>query len=187
MGMDTPKNGNRWYYNGKLIQWIIPEHCLLLVGYDDEHYIFNDPLRNKNTYYRKSAVEIAYAGLGSQAITINKLSSLDDYQQPPIPDVPDETPLITSLIDNIYSLENLYVDYRNEWGTMVTDYTARSMVLGMTSFLRSQQYSGFEWYFTTKHPIDSQFIEYVQQRDSGLFTKLKDFMDVKQLLTDGDK
>ena len=70
---------------------------------------------------------------------------------------------------------------------MVTDYTARSMVLGMTSFLRSQQYSGFEWYFTTKHPIDSQFIEYVQQRDSGLFTKLKDFMDVKQLLTDGDK
>ena len=187
MGMDTPKNGNRWYYNGKLIQWIIPEHCLLLVGYDDEHYIFNDPLRNKNTYYRKSAVEIAYAGLGSQAITINKLSSLDDYQQPPIPDVSPKTPLITSLFEDIYSLENLYVDYRNEWGTMVTDYTARSMVLGMTSFLRSQQYSGFQWYFTTKHPIDSQFIEYVQQRDSGLFTKLKDFMDVKQLLTDGDK
>ena len=72
MGMDTPKNGNRWYYNGKLIQWIIPEHCLLLVGYDDEHYIFNDPLRSKQTYYRKSAVEIAYAGLFKQAVVIEK-------------------------------------------------------------------------------------------------------------------
>ena len=33
-------NGDHWYYNGKKIQWIAPEHCLLLVGYDDEHYIF---------------------------------------------------------------------------------------------------------------------------------------------------
>ncbi len=47
MNMATPYNGNRWTYNGKTIQWIAPEHCLLLVGYDDEHYIFNDPLRSK--------------------------------------------------------------------------------------------------------------------------------------------
>ena len=57
-------NGDHWYYNGKKIQWIAPEHCLLLVGYDDEHYIFNDPLKSKPfTYYKKAAVEQAYAGL----------------------------------------------------------------------------------------------------------------------------
>ena len=70
MKLGKLQNGNRWYYNGKLIQWIAPEHCLLLVGYDDEHYIFNDPLRSKQTYYRKSAVEIAYAGLFKQAVVI---------------------------------------------------------------------------------------------------------------------
>ena len=51
---------------------------MLLVDYDDEHYIFNDPLRNKNTYYRKSAVEAAYAGLFKQAIVIiNKAQGID--------------------------------------------------------------------------------------------------------------
>ena len=69
--MKPARNGDRWYYNGKLIQWIIPEHCLLLVGYDDEHYIFNDPLKSKPfTYYKKAAVEQAYAGLFSQAVII---------------------------------------------------------------------------------------------------------------------
>ncbi len=64
-------NGDHWYYNGKKIQWIAPEHCLLLVGYDDEHYIFNDPLKSKPfTYYKKAAVEQAYAGLFSQAVII---------------------------------------------------------------------------------------------------------------------
>ena len=71
-------NGDHWYYNGKKIQWIAPEHCLLLVGYDDQNYIFNDPWRNKQTYYRKSAVEAAYAGLFKQAIVINIKKSVDD-------------------------------------------------------------------------------------------------------------
>ena len=71
MKLGKLQNGNRWYYNGKLIQWIAPEHCLLLVGYDDEHYIFNDPLKSKPfTYYKKAAVEQAYAGLFSQAVII---------------------------------------------------------------------------------------------------------------------
>lgn len=62
----------RWTYNGKVIQWIAPEHCLLLVGYTDTHYIFNDPLQHKNTYYGKSVVENAYEAFSRQAIIIRK-------------------------------------------------------------------------------------------------------------------
>lgn len=62
-----------WTYNGKTINWIAPEHCLLLVGYDSTHYIFNDPLTSQpQTYYSKSSVEAAYKGLNLQAIVLEK-------------------------------------------------------------------------------------------------------------------
>ena len=64
-------NGNRWHYNGRRIQWVAPEHCLLLVGYDDYFYYFNDPRdRKARTYYRKETVDRAYKAQGNQAIVI---------------------------------------------------------------------------------------------------------------------
>lgn len=71
MYMSPPRNGSSWTFNGKTIQWIVPEHCLLLVGYDDNNYIFNDPLQTQALkYYSKSSVEAAYKGLFRQAIVI---------------------------------------------------------------------------------------------------------------------
>ncbi len=70
VGMQTPVNGNLIDYNGKIIQWIAPEHCLLLVGYDEENYIFNDPLAGEKVYYSRSTSENAYCGLGMQAVVI---------------------------------------------------------------------------------------------------------------------
>lgn len=65
--------GRSWDYNGKHIQWISPFHCLLLVGYDDYNYIFNDPMcEDHPTYYPKEAVEAAYEGVGQQAVVILK-------------------------------------------------------------------------------------------------------------------
>ena len=72
MYMNTAYISSVWTYNGKIIQWVAPEHCLLLVGYDEKNYIFNDPLLHKQTYYNKSAVEEAYAALSQQAIVIQK-------------------------------------------------------------------------------------------------------------------
>ena len=73
MYMNPPYISSTWEYNGKTIQWVAPEHCLLLVGYDDDHYIFNDPLMHSGkTYYNKEAVEAAYLGLYSQAVVILK-------------------------------------------------------------------------------------------------------------------
>ena len=43
--MAAPKPGSTWIVRdtGRLIQWMTPMHCLLLVGYDEKNYYFNDP------------------------------------------------------------------------------------------------------------------------------------------------
>lgn len=50
--------------------WKSNEHCLVLVGYDDENYYFNDPLVSKNTPYIKRLVERRYDEMGMQAIAV---------------------------------------------------------------------------------------------------------------------
>ena len=79
--MAAPRKGNKWTCsNLKQIQWISPMHCLLLVGYDDTHYIFNDPLEHALTYYSKESVQRAYDGLFQQAVVI-----LNDAPASPYP------------------------------------------------------------------------------------------------------
>lgn len=52
------------------LTWRSPEHCLLLVGYDDYCYIFHDPLRDKYIHYLKADVETAYEFMLSQSVVI---------------------------------------------------------------------------------------------------------------------
>lgn len=55
---------------GDQVSWISPEHCLLLVGYDNEYYYFNDSRQGKQTAYPKRDVEIAYESMLSQVVVI---------------------------------------------------------------------------------------------------------------------
>lgn len=55
---------------GRQTEWVSPEHCLLLVGMDEQSYWFNDPLEGKTVSYEKAAVERAYAAMGSQALAV---------------------------------------------------------------------------------------------------------------------
>ena len=50
--MTAPSPGSTWIVRetGRTIQWMTPMHCLLLVGYDDENYYFNDPWRDCKRY-----------------------------------------------------------------------------------------------------------------------------------------
>lgn len=68
---ESPK---KWDYNGTHIDyWMRPEHCLLLVGYNEDSYIFCDPWKKENyTYYKKDKVVTAYKGEYSQAVIITK-------------------------------------------------------------------------------------------------------------------
>ncbi len=55
--MEKPRNGTKIPYNNKYIQWISPMHCLLLVGYDDTHYIFHDPQNTPKPFIQRSRLK----------------------------------------------------------------------------------------------------------------------------------
>lgn len=59
--------------SGEEFTWLSNEHCMLLVGYDDEHYIFNDPWKNNGVIaYDKKAVIDRYKKQHSQAVGVIK-------------------------------------------------------------------------------------------------------------------
>lgn len=70
--MEKPYLCSTWTIEGtdRIHEWIAPFHCLLLVGYDNDNYYFNDPWRAKNTAYPKASVEYAYGQLGSMAMVV---------------------------------------------------------------------------------------------------------------------
>lgn len=72
--MEKAENGKTWFINGtsETFTWKRPMHCLVLVGYNDSGYFFNDPLQSKNFYYSKSSVTAAYNALGRQAVILQK-------------------------------------------------------------------------------------------------------------------
>ncbi len=72
MGMADVVDGPTWTLeNGEDFTWLQPEHCLVLVGYDDEYYYFNDPLESAQVKYEKAAVELAYKSMGEQAVVFD--------------------------------------------------------------------------------------------------------------------
>lgn len=69
--MNPPHEFTRWHTpEGKEIVWISPMHCLVLIGYDDEGYYFNDPTDGERVYFPKAAVEAGYDAQGRQALAI---------------------------------------------------------------------------------------------------------------------
>ncbi len=54
--------------------WISPNHCLLLIGYDDTGYYFNDPLTHKNCRYPADIVQNRYTLTGMQAVTVESIA-----------------------------------------------------------------------------------------------------------------
>lgn len=58
-----------WYLSdGSLYKWPGNEHCMLLVGYDEENYYFNDPYSGYRRKYPKERVELRYKEMGMQSI-----------------------------------------------------------------------------------------------------------------------
>lgn len=61
---------NAKYSVGSTYTWTANEHCLVLTGYDNDYYYFNDPWTNARTKYSRSLVNTRYAELGKQAIAV---------------------------------------------------------------------------------------------------------------------
>lgn len=72
--MSEPEQGNQWQLeDGTEFQWLAGEHCLVLVGADDNYYYFNDPDHAGEVIgYEKEIVEKRYQQLGRQAIIVSR-------------------------------------------------------------------------------------------------------------------
>lgn len=65
--------GPSWYLNqdGQLFTWISNEHCMLLTGEEDDHYIFADPWNNHGIIaYPKPLAEQRHQEMLSMAVSI---------------------------------------------------------------------------------------------------------------------
>lgn len=79
MDMKPLKDGDKWIdkVSGEEIVWKAGEHCLLLVGYDNTGYYFNDPMKGKAVHYDYNQVDEIYDALGKQAITFIEKEYID--------------------------------------------------------------------------------------------------------------
>lgn len=73
MEMRESQKGNTWTLNdGSEFTWIAGEHCLVLVGYDENSYYMNDPRSGDTVPYPKEIAEKRFAELGMQAVLIQR-------------------------------------------------------------------------------------------------------------------
>ena len=76
--MREPVTGPQWrlHDTGEWFTWISNEHCMLLVGYDDEKYYFNDPHNgNGLTGYARGIVEKRRRAQHMQAVGVRKITA----------------------------------------------------------------------------------------------------------------
>lgn len=75
INMREPIIGPQWrlYEKDEMFTWISNEHCMLLVGYDEKGYYFNDPYDNHGVIrYDKNIVENRHKAQYSMAVGIKK-------------------------------------------------------------------------------------------------------------------
>ena len=68
-------SGPEWIVadTGETFEWRSNEHCMLLVGYDEENYYFNDPWHNHGTIgYGRELVEKRHAEQYEMAVSIRR-------------------------------------------------------------------------------------------------------------------
>lgn len=71
INMREPVTGPQWKLldTDRTFTWISNEHCMLLVGYDEEGYYFNDPYENNGVIrYDKKLTENRHAAQHSMAV-----------------------------------------------------------------------------------------------------------------------
>lgn len=79
INMREPIIGPSWRLleTGEEFTWISNEHCMLLVGYDEEGYWFNDPYENNGViHYPKDVTEDRHRVQYSMAVGVRKTTDI---------------------------------------------------------------------------------------------------------------
>ncbi|KEO83914.1 hypothetical protein EL26_06925 [Tumebacillus flagellatus] len=61
--------------DGQQIDWKVPEHCVLLTGYDESNVTVHDPYSGQTVRYDKQRFRQVWEALGSQAVTVQSKSA----------------------------------------------------------------------------------------------------------------
>lgn len=70
MGLEASYPTEKWVIDNEEVQWYANEHCMVLIGYTPDYYIFADPLKEGIIAYDRGLVEQRYNELGNQAVVI---------------------------------------------------------------------------------------------------------------------
>lgn len=76
INMREPVTGPEWKLldSGETFTWISNEHCMLLVGYDEDGYYFNDPYENNGLIcYPRELTEKRHAAQYSMAVGVKRI------------------------------------------------------------------------------------------------------------------
>ncbi len=83
-------------------------------------------------------------------------------------------------------IENIYAESKSA--------NSKQVVLGITNFLRSQEYTGIKWTATTGRDIDEKFLDKIQTSHQNLWNRLQPFIrkegengQTRQLISDGGR
>ncbi|CDM67388.1 Hypothetical protein CM240_0218 [Clostridium bornimense] len=71
INMKESSVGSYWTNGDETIEWIIPEHAVLLVGFNENEVIINDPYTGTEYTVDKDIFENRWISLGRQAVTIS--------------------------------------------------------------------------------------------------------------------
>ena len=71
INMKESSIGSSWTDGDETIEWIIPEHAVLLVGFNENEVIINDPYTGTEYTVDKDTFEDRWNSLGRQAVTIS--------------------------------------------------------------------------------------------------------------------
>ena len=95
MYMTYPQESMSWYLpDGQEFTFMVPEHALVLIGYDEYNYYFSDSLQYENVVgYSREMTETAYNMLQMQAVVIDQevLSEVPDFWRRPADELYEET------------------------------------------------------------------------------------------------
>lgn len=67
-----PQYTTTWEVDGEQLTWIYPEHCMVLVGYNDQYVWAADPIYGYSVAYDRDTFESRYNFLGKQAVILSK-------------------------------------------------------------------------------------------------------------------
>ena len=95
MYMDYQQASMSWYLaDGQEFTFMVPEHALVLIGYDEYNYYFSDSLQYENVVgYGREMTETAYNMLQMQAVVIDQqvLDEVPDFWRRPADVLYEET------------------------------------------------------------------------------------------------